>query len=301
VPPGQNGQATFLELLAFQTLGIRPPHSSDTKAVYERLIWNYTGLTDDQIQRFFTDASFGVPADQVESRTTPHPEVTITRDRARGIPHIAGSTRHGTMFGAGYAGAQDRLFLMDVLRNVGRGQLTPFAGGAAGNREFEQQQWRAAPYTEADLQSMIDRLDDDLGAQGAQLQRDLAAYVDGVNAYIGAARAGLYLPGEYTALGRLNGPDPWRATDVVATASLVGGISAAVAAARWRRPSRWSRRRRGTAPTRAVWCGRRSGRRTTPRRRPRCTTARRSRTSTRPRARPARPCRIAAPWPSSRW
>ena len=68
------------------------------------------------------------------------------------------------MFGAGYAGAQDRLFLMDVLRHVGRGQLTPFAGGAQGNREFEQQQWRTAPYTEADLQYQIDRLDDEFGA-----------------------------------------------------------------------------------------------------------------------------------------
>lgn len=222
--PGQNGQATFLELLAFQTLGIRPPHSSDTRATYEKLVWNHTGLTDEQLQHFFTDASFGVPADQVESQISPHPEVTIVRDKASGVPHITGSTRYGTMYGAGFAGAQDRLFLMDVLRNVGRGQLTPFAGGAAGNREFEQQQWRAAPYTEADLQYMVDRLDDDLGAQGAQMQRDLAAYVDGVNAYIAQARRDLVLPGEYNALERPDGPLPWRSTDVVATAALVGGI-----------------------------------------------------------------------------
>jgi len=221
--PGQNGQATFLELLAFQAFGIRPAHFSDTKAGYERLIWNYSGLTDDQLQHFFTDASFGVPSTEVASTIAPHPEVVITRDKARGIPHITGTTRYGTMFGAGYAGAQDRLFLMDALRHVGRGQLTPFAGGAAGNRELEQQQWRAAPYTEADLQGQIDRLDDEFGAQGVQLQQDLAAYVNGVNAYINAASASLSLPGEYTALG-WSGPTPWRATDVIATASLVGGI-----------------------------------------------------------------------------
>lgn len=224
LPPGQNGQATFAELLAFQAFGIRPPHSSDTRARYEQLIWNYSGLTGDQIQRFFLDASFGVPAGQVGSRSTPHPEVTITRDSTAGVPHITGTTRYGTMFGAGYAGAQDRLFMMDALRRVGRGQLTPFAGGAAANRDLEQRQWRAAPYTEADLQSQLDRLDDDLGPAGAQMQRDVQAYVNGINAYIATARAGLYLPGEYTALGRLNGPDPWRGTDVVATAALVGGI-----------------------------------------------------------------------------
>jgi len=29
-----------------------------------------------------------------------------------------GTTRSGTMFGAGYAGAEDRLFTMDLLRHV---------------------------------------------------------------------------------------------------------------------------------------------------------------------------------------
>ncbi len=64
------------------------------------------------------------------------------------------------MFGAGYAGAEDRLWLMDLLRHVGRGQLTSFAGGAPGNRELEQSVWRNAPYTEADLQAQVDQLRD---------------------------------------------------------------------------------------------------------------------------------------------
>src|SRR5262245_28286999 len=157
MPPGQNGNATFAELLAFQLFGIRPAHSSDTEATYENLVWNYQGLTDAQISNFYNDSSFGVPAKAVESRIRPRSDVTITRDRATGVPHIQGATRSGTMFGAGYAAAQDRLFLMDVLRHVARGELTPFAGGAQGNRDFEQQQWRVAPYTENDLQVMFDR------------------------------------------------------------------------------------------------------------------------------------------------
>ena len=36
------------------------------------------------------------------------------------------------MFGLGYVGAEDRLFVMDALRNAGRAQLSSFAGGAAG-------------------------------------------------------------------------------------------------------------------------------------------------------------------------
>ena len=93
-----------------QAFGTLPAHSADQLDKYANLVYGYTGLTDDQISAFFNDASFGVPADQVESTTRPRSDVTIVRDKATGIPHITGTTRSGTMFGAGYAGAQDRLF-----------------------------------------------------------------------------------------------------------------------------------------------------------------------------------------------
>lgn len=64
---------------------------------------------------------------------------------------ITGTTRSGTEFGAGFAAGSDRLWLMDVLRHVGRGQLSGFAGGAEGNRTLEQSQWAQSAYTEADL------------------------------------------------------------------------------------------------------------------------------------------------------
>ena len=56
--------------------------------------------------------------------------MTIVRDKAYGVPHIYGDTRADTEFGAGYAGAQDRLFLMDVLRHTGRAELAAFLGGS---------------------------------------------------------------------------------------------------------------------------------------------------------------------------
>ncbi|HET6739129.1 MAG TPA: penicillin acylase family protein, partial [Kribbella sp.] len=137
LPPGQNGNATFTDLLAFKALGVRPPHFSDTVKPYQDLVWNSQGITDDGLAPYYDDSSFGVKPDDVASTTHPRSDVTIVRDKSRGIPHITGTTRLGTMFGAGYAGAQDRLFVMDVFRHLGRGQLTPFAGGAAANREFE--------------------------------------------------------------------------------------------------------------------------------------------------------------------
>lgn len=221
LPPGQNGNATFTDLLLFKTLGIRPPHFSDTLAPYDNLVRNYRGITDDKLGAYFDSASYGVRSGDVASVVRPRADVTIVRDRSRGIPHITGTTREGTLFGAGYAGAQDRLFVMDVFRHLGRGQLTPFAGGAPGNRALEQDLWRTAPYTEAELQHQIDILDDLQGAQGAQLQRDLQAWVAGVNRYIDTV--GIGYPGEYVALG-LPRPQRWQPTDVVATAAVIAGI-----------------------------------------------------------------------------
>jgi acyl-homoserine lactone acylase PvdQ len=129
------------------------------------------------------------------------------------------------MFGLGYAGAEDRLFVMDVLRNAGRARLSSFAGGSKGNRQMDRDQWRLAPYTEADLQRQYDLGDDVYGPAGAQLQEDVTNYVQGINAYVAEARVNqLKMPGEYAAIGRPAGPEDWKVTDVIATASLIGGI-----------------------------------------------------------------------------
>jgi acyl-homoserine lactone acylase PvdQ len=74
------------------------------------------------------------------------------------------------MFGLGYAGAEDRLFVMDALRNTGRAQLSAFAGGSAGNRAQDHTQWELAPYREEDLQRQYDLADEVYGAEGVQLQ-----------------------------------------------------------------------------------------------------------------------------------
>ena len=50
-------------------------------------------------------------------------------------------------------------------------------------------------------------------------------YVAGINQYISEAKLDpTKLPGEYAAIGRPQGPDQWKRADVIATASLVGGI-----------------------------------------------------------------------------
>ncbi len=221
LPPGENGLATLSQILAFRSTGALPPHFADQQPLYENLVYGSPQLTETQIPDFFKDATFGVPPGQVASTVNPRPGVTIIRDSAYGVPHIYGDTRADTMFGAGYAGAADRLFLMDVLRHTGRADLSTFLGGS--NAAMDAQQWAFTPYTEADLQGQIDRLPQLYGAAGQQAAADVQSYVDGINAYIAAANVDPALkPGEYLLLGKQI--EPWKTTDVVAVASLVGGI-----------------------------------------------------------------------------
>lgn len=232
LPPGENGNATLAQILLNQAFGTQPSHAEDQLGPYANLATGYSGLTDAKINTFFNDASFGVPSDQVASTEKPagRGDVTIVRDKKAGVPHITGTTRYGTEFGAGYAAAEDRLWLMDVFRHVGRGQLTGFAGGAASNQGLEQQFYRNAPYTEADLQAQIDGAVARNGARGQQALADVDAYLDGVNAYIDASDSGRYFPGEYVLTGHKDSItnagtiDHFKVTDMVALASVIGSL-----------------------------------------------------------------------------
>ncbi|WP_372504209.1 penicillin acylase family protein [Actinokineospora diospyrosa] len=227
VPPGQNGNATVVDILAHKAFGTRPKHADDQLGRYDALAKGYPTLTTEKISSFFNDASFGVPAGQVESTRKPRADVTIIRDKATGTPHIYGTTRSGTTFGAGYAAAQDRLFLMDVLRRVGRGQLTPFAGGAPANQQLEQDFFADAPYTEAELQRQIDAAAAS-GPLGAQAMADAKSYVEGINQYISESYSGRYFPGEYVLLGHIDAITnagriaPFTLTDLTVITAVIG-------------------------------------------------------------------------------
>jgi acyl-homoserine lactone acylase PvdQ len=221
LPPGENGLDNFSQLLAFRGLGALPPHFADQQPLYENLVYGSPSLTEAQIPNYFKDATFGVRPGEVASTISPRPGVTIVRDSAYGIPHIYGETRADTMFGAGYAGAADRLFLMDVLRHTGRAELSSFLGGS--NASTDATQWGFAPYTEADLQKQLDQAPVTYGQAGAQAVADVQSYVEGINAYVVAAEANPALkPAEYTVLGKPM--EMWKPTDVISIASLIGGI-----------------------------------------------------------------------------
>lgn len=232
LPPGENGNATLAQILLNQVFGSEPDHAEDQLAPYGNLPSGYSGLTASTISSFFNDASLGVASSNIASTEAPagRTDVSIVRDKTRGIPHITGTTRYGTEFGAGYAAAEDRLWLMDVFRHVGRGQLTPFAGGAESNQGLEQEFWRNAPYTEADLQAQVDYIQNNSGTRGTQALADATAYIAGVNAYIDASDSGRYFPGEYVLTGHKDSItnagtiDHFKLTDLVALAAVIGAL-----------------------------------------------------------------------------
>jgi hypothetical protein len=126
------------------------------------------------------------------------------------------------MFGIGYASAENRLFFMDALRHAGRGNLASFAGGA--NVAMDESVWQGEPYTEQDLTNQVDYIRDHT-LDGQQVVSDATNYVAGINAYIEAAKLNPLLePAEYAALGIVGGPQPFKVEDLVAIATLVGGI-----------------------------------------------------------------------------
>ena len=222
LPPGQDGVLNGLEAIQAQA-GQYPPHVKDQLSMYGDLVYNTPGLTDDKLSQFFKDASFGVKADDIDRVYSPTAGVTVIRDKSFGVPHIFGDTRYATMFAQGYTGAEDRLFLMDALRHVGRGRLSEFLGASPANVALDREQENIAPYTDADFTSQLQNAIANSGPEGQAIYSDLLAYVDGVNQYISEALLDpTKLPAEYPALQQV--PMKWTPEDTVAVASLVGGI-----------------------------------------------------------------------------
>ena len=212
LPPGQQGVARPQE----------PAHVGDQLPMYASLVYNAPGLTENRLSDFYKDASFGTPEGDIARVYAPTPGVTVVRDRSFGVPHIFGTTRYATMFAQGYTTAEDRLFLMDVLRHLGRARLSEFLGASAGNQSLDRGQLGDAPYTEADLTAQIQALAAS-SAEGQAIADDGQAYTDGVNAYITEALAdSTKRPVEYGLLGLTLAP--WKPEDEVAIASKIAAI-----------------------------------------------------------------------------
>lgn len=161
--------------------------------------------------------------------------VRLQRD-GWGVPYIVGDDRQAAMYGFGYVSAQDRLWLHDVLRNIGRGRFSEFLGPAADTFDFDGNLAVVAGYSEDELTAMVELARTRFGALGELAIADLDSMVAGINAYIGTLTGPnlLATPPEYSSLrlpglggqGLLFPPRPWTRNDIVASAILIQSIFA---------------------------------------------------------------------------
>src|SRR3954468_9387980 len=222
LPPGNNGVDSAPEAATFGATGQRPANWTDQLDMYRDLIYASPGLKTEDIPKYFKDASFGAKPEDIVRTERPRDDVVIQRDKF-GVPHIWSDTRIGAMFGSGYAQAEDRLFLMDVYRHIGRGLGASFIGGSG--REFDHQVWQLAPYKPGELDAQFEKLPTLFGADGALVQDDIHAYVDGVNQYISEAKLDPNkMPVEYAAVNHPEGPAPWTVADVMTNGIVIGAI-----------------------------------------------------------------------------
>jgi len=125
--------------------------------------------------------------------------VTVERDRW-GVPHISANSLDDLAEAQGYVMAQDRLWQMDLLRHVARGQLCEILGKStlAIDKDFRTMQFARVA-------------DRELAAMDADSRSLLEAYARGVNHFI--EQHPDHLPLEFSLLAYK--PQPWQAADTL--------------------------------------------------------------------------------------
>lgn len=134
----------------------------------------------------------------------PSAAVRIERDAA-GVPTILAQTDADAAFGLGFVHAQDRLFQMELMRRYAAGRLAEIFGPSAVPVDKEMR-----------VLGLYRAAEQELAFLSPQLDRALAAYAAGVNAFLAARRT---LPPEFMLL-RFS-PEAWRPADSLAWGKLM--------------------------------------------------------------------------------
>ncbi len=190
LPPGQSGFVGIRGQAAGSS-GSRPgdygPHLDDQRGLY----WNFD----------YKPGTFTPPQGEF---VEPRKGIRIYRD-AYGVPVIYADTVYDVWFGAGFAVARDRLFLMDAVRRTGRGTFAELVGCSGVPADIRQ---RVTGYTDTEYMEMYAGLSE-------ESQTVIAAYVDGANAWIDEVlRDPDKIPAEYALLSTI--PEPLTLVDALA-------------------------------------------------------------------------------------
>lgn len=165
--------------------------------------------------------------------TAPHgSKVTLKRD-GWGVPYIDGEDRAAAQFGLGYAAAQDRLWLFDLLRAVGRGRASQKLGPSPTTFDLDLEFASDSAYSEEEISGIVSNAVTKIGEPlGSLFLSDVELFVAGMNAYVAFLQTpagSAQVPQEYFTLGLGIGvgtgatfpPPPFTVNDIVANAVLI--------------------------------------------------------------------------------
>jgi penicillin amidase len=190
LPPGESGTFPLADQAAYEANGNPAdfgPHVDDQREMY----WHNRTKND----------GFAKPSG---TPVVPRSGVSIYRD-SFGVPLIYGKSGYDVWYGAGYAAATDRLFLMDAVRHLAEGRLGELTGASAVPADLQE---RILTYTHREYRHMFNALP----RAGRQA---IAGYAAGANARIAQYRTNpATLPGEYQLLTTT--PQPWTVEDTMA-------------------------------------------------------------------------------------
>ncbi|MCW2681376.1 MAG: Penicillin acylase [Frankiales bacterium] len=170
----------------------------------------YGEHVDDQREMFwdgdFKDGRFKAP---VGTPDEPKAGVRIYEDD-KGVKQVYGDTSFDTWFGAGYAAGQQRLFLADAVRRMGRGTFAELVGPSGVPVDVQA---RTLTYSQADYDAMF-------AALPQSSKEVVEGYAAGMDAWIQHVRTTpTDLPAEYALLQTL--PESWTVTDSLAAGVLI--------------------------------------------------------------------------------
>lgn len=191
LPPGNSGFVSVDGQAAGSAGGSYGENSDDQSQTY----WGLEG---------YAGQGFADPADAVRTEELLDGAVRIYWDDL-GVPAIYGDTGYDVWYGAGYAIAQIRLFLMDAVRRLGRGTYAALVGAGGVSDDVMQ---RTLAYSDEEYQAFYDSLSQD--------SKDaFDGYVDGANDWIAQVNTDpSLLPVEYALLSAQ--PEPLDVLDALA-------------------------------------------------------------------------------------
>jgi acyl-homoserine lactone acylase PvdQ len=202
-PPPNSDHA----LLALNILppgeGANQPALTSQERMYDdlTLLRGHVGAAD--LRTYYKPETLGGRSGKHE-----HPKagVTIYRD-AFDVPHIYGTTRANTEFGAGWATAEDRGLYLQLLRGPARIAALDVPGYNAFDLALNAKQFTPSAQTEAFLAAQVKLAQKT--ARGRQLIEDVDAYLAGINAYF--KRQGGFVK-------------PFDRNDIIALGTLIGAV-----------------------------------------------------------------------------